>query len=123
MPEDDLEVQPKGFVGRGPREVLDALTLRCVEGVCRKKVCFFPGPRMIPVKPPPVSALLPAVFPVMELDCGGLSPYDNYSLEFEPQLGCPWSSWPGLFTPTAPTNTQYVLVTNNVGFFRLLYVP
>jgi hypothetical protein len=44
--------------------------------------------------------------------------------QFEPDLGGTWSNWPGgLFSPTDVTNSQYLFITNGIGFFRLQYVP
>jgi hypothetical protein len=59
----------------------------------------------------------------MELDLGQLSPYDNYQLEFTPVVGAAWSKLGSTFTPISTTNTQYVNVSGNAGFFRTTYVP
>lgn len=75
------------------------------------------------IAPPPATALTPVVEQAMKLDLNELSAYDNYLLQFEPQLAGPWTNWPGLFVPTAITNTQYVIVSNSAGFFRLVYSP
>ena len=74
------------------------------------------------IAPPPVIAVTPTVLPVMELDLANLSPYDNYQLQFTPDIGEAWNSMGGVFSPTDVTNTQYVFVTNSVGFFRLQYL-
>ena len=75
------------------------------------------------IAPPPANALWPMVTQAMELDLGQLSPYDNYQLEFKPVLGAAWSNLGSTFTPTSTTNTQYVNVSGNGGFFRAMYVP
>ena len=64
------------------------------------------------------------VLPVMRLDSASVSPYDKYQIQFEPHRGGAWSNWDGrLFSPTDVTNSQYIFITNGVGFFRLQYVP
>jgi hypothetical protein len=72
-----------------------------------------------------VAAVLPTtVLPVMRLDSANLSPYDNYQIQFKSALSGAWGSWDGgLFSPTDVTNSQYLFITNGVGFFRLQYVP
>jgi hypothetical protein len=75
------------------------------------------------IAPPPAKALWPTVTQVMELSFAGLSPYDNYQLEFTPVAGGAWTNLGAPFTPTASTNTQYVNTVGNVGFFRVKYVP
>jgi hypothetical protein len=73
---------------------------------------------------PPAAAVSPTVLPVMRLDSTNLAPYENYQIQFEPDLGGTWSNWPGgLFSPTDVTNSQYLFITNGIGFFRLQYVP
>ena len=73
--------------------------------------------------PPPANALWPMVTQAMELSLTSLSPYDNYQLEFTPVLGAAWSNLGSTFTSTSTTNTQYVNVSGNAGFFRAMYVP
>jgi len=76
------------------------------------------------IAPPPAAAVSPMVLPVMRLNSANLVPYDNYQIQFKPDLGEAWGNWTGgLFIPTDVTSSQYVFVTNDVGFFRLLYVP
>ncbi len=79
----------------------------------------------VEIDPPPAAAVSPtAVLPVMRLDSASLAPYDNYQIQFKPVLGGAWGNWNGgLFSPTGVTNSQYLLVTNGAGFFRLQYVP
>lgn len=73
---------------------------------------------------PPTAALSPAVLPVMRLASSMLAPYHNYQIQFEPNLRVAWVNQNGgLFMPTNVTNSQYVFITNDLGFFRLLYVP
>ena len=73
---------------------------------------------------PPAAALSPAVLPVMRVDSASLAPYDNYQIQFMPALGGTWRDWAGgLFTPTDVTNSQFLFITNDLGFFRLLFVP
>jgi len=59
----------------------------------------------------------------MRLDLGSLSPYQNYQLEFAPDIGGAWTNLGIPFTPTSTTDTQYVKVTGNSGYFRVRYVP
>lgn len=81
---------------------------------------------IVEIDPPPAVSVSPAVFPMMQINSIGLSPYDNYQVQSTatPATGTPWSNWNGgLFTPTDVTNTQVLFITNNVGFFRLQYLP
>jgi hypothetical protein len=74
--------------------------------------------------PPPGVTLSPTVLPVMRLDSANLAPYDNYQIQFKSALGGAWADWNGgLFSPTGGTNSQYLLITDGTGFFRLQYVP
>jgi hypothetical protein len=74
--------------------------------------------------PPPGFVLSPTVLPVLRLDSANLSPYDNYQIQCTPDIGGVWRNWNGgLFTPTDVANSQYLFITNGVGFFRLQYVP
>lgn len=78
----------------------------------------------IQIAQPPAAAVSPTVLPVMRLDSASLSPYDNYQIQFKTDLGGTWGNWDGgLFSPTDVTNSQHLLITNGVGFFRLEYVP
>jgi hypothetical protein len=78
----------------------------------------------VEISPPPAAAVSPTVSPVMRLDSASLAPYDNYQIQFEPDLGGTWGNWNGgLFSPSGVTNSQYLFITNGVGFFRLQYVP
>ena len=78
----------------------------------------------IRIAPPPAAAVSPTVLPMMRMDAARLAPYDNYQIQFKPDLGNAWGNWNGgLFTPTGVTDSQYLFVTNGVGFFRLQYVP
>jgi hypothetical protein len=76
------------------------------------------------IAPPPATVVSPTVLPGVRLDSANLAPYDNYQIQFKPGLGQTWGNWTGgSFSPTAGTNSQYLLITNGVGFFRLQYVP
>ena len=78
----------------------------------------------IQIAPPPAAAVFPTVQPVMRVDSASLAPYDNYQIQFKPDIMAPWMNWDGgLFSPTGATNSQYIFITNSVGFFRLQYVP
>jgi hypothetical protein len=78
----------------------------------------------IQIDPPPAAAVYPAVLPVMRVDSANLAPYDNYQIQFRPDVAAQWMNWGGgLFSPTSVTNSQYIFITNGVGFFRLQYVP
>ena len=85
----------------------------------------YTSPPTIQIAPPPPGVTLsPTVLPVMRLDFANLSPYDNYQIQLKPDLGGAWGNWNGgLFSPTAVTNSQYLFITNGIGFFRLQYVP
>jgi hypothetical protein len=79
----------------------------------------------IQIAPPPFGvALSPTVLPVLRLDSANLAPYDNYQIQFTSDIGGVWGNWDGgLFTPTDVANSQYLFITNGIGFFRLQYVP
>jgi hypothetical protein len=78
----------------------------------------------VEIAQPPAATVSPTVLPVMRLESANLAPYDNYQIQFKAELGTAWGNWiGGLFSPTHVTNSQYVFITNNVGFFRLEYVP
>jgi len=73
----------------------------------------------VQIAPPPAAAVFPTVQPVMRVDCTNLAPYDNYQVQFQPAVGGAWGNWAGgLFSPTGVTNSQYLFITNGVGFFR-----
>ena len=78
----------------------------------------------VQIAQPPAAAVSPTVLPVMRLDSASLAPYDNYQVQFKPDLSGAWGNWDGgFFSPTAVTNSQYLFITNGAGFFRLQYVP
>jgi len=78
----------------------------------------------VEIAPPPAAAVFPTVMPVMRLDSTNLAPYDNYQVQFTPTIGETWGNWNGgLFSPTDVTNSQYLFITNGIGYFRLQYVP
>jgi uncharacterized repeat protein (TIGR03803 family) len=78
----------------------------------------------IRISQPPAAAVSPTVLPVMRVDSASLAPYDNYQIQFKPDLGEAWVNWAGgMFSPTDVTNSQFLFITNDVGFFRLLFVP
>ena len=78
----------------------------------------------VEIAPPPAAAVPPTVLPVMRVDSASLAPYDNYQIQFKSDIGGAWGNWNGgLFSPTDVTNSQYLFITNGVGFFRLQYVP
>jgi hypothetical protein len=78
----------------------------------------------VQITPPPTAAVFPTVLPVMRVDSANLAPYYNYQVQFRPDIAAGWINWNGgLFSPTAITNSQYIFITNGVGFFRLQYVP
>jgi hypothetical protein len=82
------------------------------------------NPVTIQIAPPPVTALSPTVSPALEIDSSVLAPYDNYQIQFKPDIGAVWGNLSGgLFSPTNAANSQYIYFTNNIGFFRLQYVP
>ena len=59
----------------------------------------------------------------MRIDASNLAPYDNYQIRFKPNLGVAWGNWNGgLFSPTDVTNSQFLFITNGIGFFRLQYL-
>jgi hypothetical protein len=60
----------------------------------------------------------------MRVDSASLAPYDNYQIQFKPDIGGTWMNWNGgLFSPTYVTNSQFLFITNGTGFFRLQFVP
>ena len=78
----------------------------------------------IQIAPPPAAAVSPKVLPMMRVDATNLAPYNNYQIQFKPGLGGTWANWNGgLFTPTGATNSQYLFITNGVGFFRVSHLP
>jgi hypothetical protein len=78
----------------------------------------------IEIAAPPAASVTPTVIPVMRVDVANLAPYDNYQIQFTPIINGTWANWNGgLFTPTATTNSQYIFVTNEAGFFRVRYAP
>ncbi|MEJ0088278.1 MAG: LamG-like jellyroll fold domain-containing protein [Limisphaerales bacterium] len=82
------------------------------------------SPVTIQIDPPPVTALSPSVTSGVALNASSLAPYNNYQLQFKSNLFGAWGNWSGTpFIPTAETNYQNIFVTNNAGFFRLLFVP
>ncbi len=84
----------------------------------------YPNTTTIQIAPPPAAAVFPTVQPVMRVDSASLAPYDNYQIQFKPDIAAPWINWDGgLFTPTGATNSQFLFTTNGTGFFRLQYEP
>jgi hypothetical protein len=84
----------------------------------------YANPVTIQIAPPPITALSPTVSPALEIDSSVLAPYDNYQIQFKPDIGAAWGNLSGgLFSPTNAANSQYISITNNIGFFRLQYVP
>jgi hypothetical protein len=83
------------------------------------------APPFIPQPTMGIAALFygPLVLPILQLNLGNLSPYDNYQLEFAPVVGGTWTNLGAPFTPTATTNTQYANAIGNTGFLRVKYVP
>jgi hypothetical protein len=78
----------------------------------------------IQIAAPPAAAVFPAVQPVMRVDSSSLAPYDNYQIQFKPDIVAGWINWDGgLFSPTDVTNSQFLFITNGMGFFRLQYMP
>jgi hypothetical protein len=78
----------------------------------------------VQIDPPPAVALSPTISPGMQLNSSSLAPYDNYQVQFESDLTGTWGNLNGgLFSPTAQTNSQYIFITNGIGFFRLQYLP
>ena len=76
------------------------------------------------IGPPPAAATLPTIQLVVQVNSANLAPYDNYQIQFTPTLGATWGNWNGgLFSSTSMTNSQYLFVTNAIGFFRLQYAP
>ena len=75
------------------------------------------------IAPPPANALSPTVTQVMELSFAGLSPYDNYQLQYSPAVNGSWTDFATPFTCTSSTTTQYVNVSGRIGFLRVKYVP
>jgi len=84
----------------------------------------YTNPPTVQIDPPPAAAVSSTVLPVVRVDATNLAPYNNYQIQFKPNLGGTWGNWNGgLFSPTGVTSSQNVFITNGVGFFRLQYVP
>jgi hypothetical protein len=82
------------------------------------------SPVTVQIDPPPVTVLSPAVTSGVVINSSSLAPYDNYQILFRSDFGNSWGNLSGgLFSPTATTNSQYVFLTNGIGFFRLQYMP
>jgi hypothetical protein len=82
------------------------------------------SPVIVQIDPPPVTALFPSVLSGVVINSSGLAPYDNYQVQFKPDIRMAWGNLSGgLFIPSVTTNAQYIFLTNNVGLFRLQYVP
>jgi len=82
------------------------------------------NPVTVQIDPPPVTALSPIVTQGVAINSSNLAPYDNYQIQFRPDFGTAWANLiGGLFNPPAAANVQYIFLTNNIGFFRLQYVP
>jgi hypothetical protein len=78
----------------------------------------------IEIAPPPAAAVSPTVLPVIRVDSANLATYYNYQIQFKPDITAPWINWSGgLFSPTDITNSQFIFITNSVGFLRLQYIP
>lgn len=78
----------------------------------------------VEIAPPPATALSPIILPGMQMNSSNLAPYGNYQIQFKPGFGAPWENWSGgSFNPTNAFDSQFILVTNSAGFFRLEYVP
>ena len=79
----------------------------------------------IQIDPPPAAAVyLSSVQPVMRVDSANLAPYENYQVQFKPTITAPWGNWiGGLFNSTGITNSQYLFITNGIGYFRVQNVP
>ena len=77
----------------------------------------------IRIAAPPAAALSPTVQPVMRLDAASLAPYDNYQVQYKTDLGSAWGNWGGTFAPTSVTNSQYLFISDESGFFRVQHVP
>ena len=76
----------------------------------------------VQIAAPPAAAVSPAVQPVMRVDASRLAAYANYQVQFKAAVDEAWSDC-GPLIPTDTTNSQYLFITNNVGFFRLVYQP
>lgn len=82
------------------------------------------NPVTILIDPPPITAFSPTVLPEVKLDSSGLSPYENYQIQFKTNLVAGWQDWvDGLFSPTNLANSQYLFITSDTGFLRLQHVP
>jgi len=78
----------------------------------------YTNPPSVEIAPPPAVAINPMATLEMRLDSTNLIPYENYQIQFDTGLE---NSWANLltFAATAPTNSQYLVVSNNVALFRL----
>ena len=82
------------------------------------------NPVTVQIDPPPATVLSPAVISGVVINSSSLAPYDNYQIQFRPEIGNAWANLNGgLFIPPSTTNSQYIFLTNSAGYFRLQYVP
>ncbi len=82
------------------------------------------NPVTIQIDPPPTSVVFPTATVGVALDSSRLAPYDNYQIQFKPNIDAEWENLnDGLLTPTSTTDIQYIFLTNKIGFFRLQYSP
>ena len=78
----------------------------------------------VQIAQPAATTVSPTVLPMMRVDATNLAPYNNYQGQFKPNLGGTWGNWNGgLFSPTGVTNSQYLFITNSIGFFRVSHLP
>lgn len=81
-------------------------------------------PPSIVIALPPAASIAPgAVTQVMRLDCGDLSPYDRYQVEWFSSNGGSWTDIKMPFVPTTGNMSEYLDVTDGAGSFRLKYLP
>ncbi len=77
----------------------------------------------IQIAQPPAAAVYPTVLPVMRLDSSIVAPLHTYQTQFKPNIVTSWVNWAGgSFIPLDVTNSQFLFITNDIGFFRLQFV-
>ena len=84
---------------------------------------YINGARIIIDSPSVVESWPQAVSRILKLDLSGLSPYENYRIQFCPNPGGTWINHGEAFTPTSSTSFQYHDNVGEGGFFRVAYEP
>ena len=85
----------------------------------------YANPVTVQIDPPPATALSPAVISGVVINSSSLAPYDNYQIQFRPEINAVWSNLnDGLFVPSLSTIGFTICFPHRTapGYFRLQYV-